>query len=44
MRITADTNVLVRAVVADDPAQAQAAIASLRGAERIAVEIGRAHV
>ena len=39
MRITADTNVLVRAVVADDPAQSQAAIASLRGAEQIAVAV-----
>lgn len=39
MRITADTNVLVRAVVADDPAQSQAAIAALRGAEQIAVTV-----
>jgi predicted nucleic-acid-binding protein len=39
MRITADTNVLVRAVVADDPAQSQAAIASLRAAEQIAVAV-----
>ena len=39
MRITADTNVLVRAVVADDPAQSQAAIASLRNAEQIAVAL-----
>jgi predicted nucleic-acid-binding protein len=39
MRITADTNVLVRAVVADDPAQSQAAVASLRGAEQIAVAV-----
>jgi predicted nucleic-acid-binding protein len=39
MRITADTNVLVRAVVADDPAQSQAAVASLRGAEQIAVAL-----
>jgi predicted nucleic-acid-binding protein len=39
MRITADTNVLVRAVVADDPAQSQAAIAALRGAEKIAVAV-----
>lgn len=37
MRITADTNVLVRAVVADDPAQSQAAIAALRAADQIAV-------
>jgi hypothetical protein len=33
MRITADTNVLVRAVVADDHAQSQVAIAALRAAE-----------
>lgn len=39
MKVTADTNVLVRAVVADDPAQSQAAIASLRGAEQIAVAV-----
>lgn len=39
MKITADTNVLVRAVVADDPAQSQAAIAALRGAEQIAVAL-----
>ncbi|MFM8275609.1 MAG: type II toxin-antitoxin system VapC family toxin [Cyanobium sp.] len=39
MRITADTNVLVRAVVADDPAQSQAAIAALRAAEQIAVAV-----
>ncbi|MEB3262426.1 MAG: type II toxin-antitoxin system VapC family toxin [Cyanobacteriota bacterium] len=39
MRITADTNVLVRAVVADDPAQSQAAIAALRGADQIAVAV-----
>ena len=39
MRITADTNVLVRAVVVDDPAQSQAAIAALRGAEQIAVTV-----
>ena len=39
MRITTDTNVLVRAVVADDPAQSQAAIAALRDAEQIAVAL-----
>jgi predicted nucleic-acid-binding protein len=39
MRITADTNVLVRAVVADDPAQSQAAIAALRAADQIAVAV-----
>jgi predicted nucleic-acid-binding protein len=39
MRITADTNVLVRAVVADDPAQSHAAIAALRTAEQIAVAV-----
>jgi len=39
MQITADTNVLVRAVVGDDPAQSQAAIAALRGAEQIAVAL-----
>ena len=39
MRITADTNVLVRAVVGDDPSQAEAAIAALRSAEKIAVAL-----
>ena len=39
MRITADTNVLVRAVVGDDPTQAQAAVAALRAAEQIAVAL-----
>ncbi|MFM9109383.1 MAG: type II toxin-antitoxin system VapC family toxin [Prochlorococcaceae cyanobacterium] len=39
MRITADTNVLVRAVVGDDPAQAQAAVAALRAVEQIAVAL-----
>ena len=39
MRITADTNVLVRAVVADDPSQSSAAIAALRDAEQIAVAL-----
>jgi predicted nucleic-acid-binding protein len=39
VRITADTNVLVRAVVADDPSQSDVAIAALRGAEQIAVAL-----
>jgi predicted nucleic-acid-binding protein len=37
--LTADTNVLVRAVVADDPGQAAAAIEALRQAEAIAVPL-----
>ena len=36
MRITADTNVLVRAVVGDDRSQSDVAIAALRGAEHAA--------
>ncbi|MFN9242545.1 MAG: type II toxin-antitoxin system VapC family toxin [Cyanobacteriota bacterium] len=39
MRITADTNVLVRAVVGDDPSQSPAAMAALRVAEQIAVAL-----
>lgn len=39
MRITADTNVLLRVAVADDPSQAQLASAALRDAEMIAVTI-----
>jgi hypothetical protein len=39
LKITADTNVLVRAVVSDDPAQSQAAITALGGAEQIAVAL-----
>jgi predicted nucleic-acid-binding protein len=39
MRITADTNVLVRAVVADDKKQAQAAAKLLKEAELIAVTL-----
>ncbi len=39
MRITADTNVLIRAVVGDDPAQAAVAAGVLRDAERIAVTL-----
>ena len=37
MRVTVDTNVLIRAVVRDDDKQAQAAITLLKGAELIAV-------
>ncbi len=37
MRITADTNVLVRAMVADHPAQAKLAQETLEKADRIAV-------
>ena len=37
MRITVDTNVLVRALVGDDPAQAEAATAALLHAEQICV-------
>ena len=39
MRITADTNILVRAVVADDKKQAQAAARLLKQAELIAVTL-----
>ncbi len=39
MRITADTNVLVRAVVADDRKQAEAAARILKEAELIAVTL-----
>ena len=39
MRITADTNVLVRAAVADDPDQAKLAAEMLRGAEIVAVTL-----
>ena len=39
MKITADTNVLVRAIVADDPRQARAAQAVLRDADLIAVPL-----
>jgi predicted nucleic-acid-binding protein len=39
LRITADTNVLVRAVVGDDPSQSPAAMAALREAEQIAVAL-----
>ena len=37
MKVTADTNILVRAAVNDDEAQARAAMDVLRGAELIAV-------
>ena len=39
MRITVDTNILVRAVVRDDEKQAQAAAAVLKAAEIIAVSL-----
>jgi predicted nucleic-acid-binding protein len=39
MKITADTNILIRAVVADDKKQAQAAARLLKGAELIAVTL-----
>ncbi len=39
MRITADTNVLLRAAVGDHPDQARRAAAALQGAEVIAVTI-----
>lgn len=39
MRITADTNVLLRAAVSDDPRQAKSAAAALRGADLIAVPV-----
>ena len=39
MRITADTNVLVRAAVVDDPDQANLAAEVLRGAEIVAVTL-----
>ena len=39
MRITADTNILVRAVVADDPGQTAAAIRILREAESVALTL-----
>lgn len=39
MRITPDTNVLVRAVVGDDVKQAQAAARLLKGADLIAVSL-----
>ncbi|MCP9915149.1 type II toxin-antitoxin system VapC family toxin [Cyanobium sp. ATX 6F1] len=39
MRITADTNVLVRALVQDDPEQARSASALLEQAERVAISL-----
>lgn len=39
MKITADTNVLVRALVQDDPEQAQVAVAVLQQAELVAVPL-----
>ena len=39
MKITADTNVLVRALVQDDPEQAKAATDLLEQAERIAIPV-----
>jgi predicted nucleic-acid-binding protein len=39
MRISADTNILVRAVVADDKKHARAAARFLKGAELIAVTL-----
>ena len=39
MRITADTNVLLRALVGDDPLQARSAVALLAKAERVAVSL-----
>ena len=39
MRITADTNVLVRFVVADDPGQAAAAAALLERAEAVVLTV-----
>ena len=39
MKITADTNVLVRALVQDDPEQARAASALLEQAELVAIPL-----
>jgi predicted nucleic-acid-binding protein len=39
VRITADTNVLVRAIVADDEMQSQAAIAVLETADLVAISL-----
>lgn len=39
MRITADTNVLVRAAVLDEPAQSRLAVAALLEAEAVAVTL-----
>ena len=39
MRITADTNILVRAAVADDPDQARQAMDLLRAAEMVVLTL-----
>ena len=39
MKVTADTNVLLRAVLDDDTAQQQVAIATLEGAELVAISV-----
>lgn len=39
MKITADTNVLVRAIVADDEVQSQVAIATLESADLVAISL-----
>jgi predicted nucleic-acid-binding protein len=39
MRITVDTNILLRAAVKDDPAQSGAVIDALEGAEMVAVSL-----
>ncbi|TPP11542.1 type II toxin-antitoxin system VapC family toxin [Rhizobium glycinendophyticum] len=39
MKITADTNVLLRAVVGDDPIQAKAAVEALAEAELVAITL-----
>jgi predicted nucleic acid-binding protein len=39
LKITADTNVLIRAAVMDDPIQSALAVAALLGAEAVAVTL-----
>ena len=39
MKITADTNALLRAIVADDEAQSQVAIETLESADRVAISL-----
>jgi predicted nucleic-acid-binding protein len=39
MKVTADTNVLIRTAVADDPEQTRLAVEALRGADVIAVTL-----
>jgi len=39
VRITADTNILVRAAVLDDPAQSETAVALITGADLVAVTL-----